>query len=149
MHAKTCDRLTMSQERQAMTLPQRNIRIGLFFNERLQMPEQHHVKNHTYHPSYRNPMVASMRPIASLRPAKNGCDTQFACSHFLKSEKSTFGKVLKFHNPLFTNKPRKVSLPTDKSLDLKSSMGLTQSQLHQSGHLSANNSFLAHESAIL
>ena len=86
-----------------------------------------------------------MRPIASLMPAKISYEGQHACSYSLKTEKSTFGKVLKYQNPLFLAKARKISLPTDKSLELKSS----HSQIYQKSQMPANNSFLAHESAVL
>ena len=132
-----------------MTLPQKNIKIGLFFNERLPIPEHQYANTRSQQPSYRNPMVVSMRPVASLAPAKSSYGSQFACSQFLKTEKSTFGKVLKFQNPLFLSKPRKISLPTNQSIDLKSSIGLNKSELHKSSHISANNSFWSHESSVL
>lgn len=67
-------------------------------------------------------------------------------STYLKTDKGTISKILKFHNPLLLAKAKKVSIPMERSLDLKSNSGLNQSQYNQSSNLSANQSFIKNES---
>ena len=69
-------------------------------------------------------------------------------STYLKADNGTIGKILKFQNPLFLSKPKKVSISLDKSLDLKSTAGFAQSQTNQNATINHNHSFLKNESIV-
>jgi hypothetical protein len=98
-----------------MTLPHKNIKVGLFYNERIEIPPTygHHRSNQS---SHRQTLGQDTRNNSYILPSNGALNQPRANSHYLKTDTGTFGKLLKYNNPLISSKSRKISLPTDKSI---------------------------------
>ena len=116
---KNSPKNTCSLERQPLAIPHKDIKISSFFNQTL-IPVGR-VYAHCSNPSHRSPIDITLRPSATFSTPKGSLyATSHSYSDTFRGREDTLTKILKFNQSTASAKHRGITLPDDRSLDLKS-----------------------------
>ena len=131
-----------SHERPTMDVKHKNIKMRLFFNERVG-PQENKNRINWVNSSHRSNVAVTVRPTVSFgTPQQTYYSAKRALSNYLKPDNRTISKILRFQNPQRLTQSRKSSLPSEKSLDVRSSGGKIHTQASFSGNHTFTQSFL-------
>lgn len=106
-------------ERKPFTVPHKEIKISIFFNQNLTPASRAYA--HCSTPSYRNPIDITLKPSATFSAPKGSFHaTTYSYSSSCRAKDNTLSKILKFNLSTPSAKQRGITQPEDKSFNLKS-----------------------------